>query len=382
MTLDGRFCVDRQDDGSRADRRQHYDASETPPQVLVYDFFSGCGGTSAGLRKAGMKPVLAVDIDGQALQTYKVNFKGAVALDVDIRELSTRDLEPLMDRDRQNPVMFSACAPCQPFSKQNRRKKVADERASLLNELIRLLERFRPDLLFVENVPGIQNGKNALDGPFEELKKVLDRLGYFHSSRIVNAQEFGVPQNRVRLILVASVFGPVEVPAATHGIDGQPLRTVRDAIGHLPPLAAGTRDDSVANHYACALSPMNLERIRALAEGGRRTDWDERLKLGCHAELKGYTDTYGRMRWDRPAPALTTRCISLSNGRYGHPDQDRAISIREASNLQSFEEDFVFVGSVNGMARQIGNAVPPDLAFACGQALTENVRVHWNDMHG
>lgn len=381
MTLDSRGCIDWQDRRNCADRRHHGDAFEAP-QILVYDYFSGCGGTSAGLRKAGMKPILAVDIDGQALQTYKVNFKEAVALEADIRELSTRDLEPLLDRDRKNPVLFSACAPCQPFSKQNRRKRATDERATLLTELVRLVERFRPDLLFVENVPGIQNGKGALDGPFEELKKALDRLGYFHSSRIVNAREFGVPQNRVRLILVASVFGPVEVPAATHGIEGKPLRTVRDAIGHLPPLSAGKRDDSVANHYACTLSPMNLERIRALPEGGRRTDWDEWLKLGCHAELKGYTDTYGRMSWDRPAPALTTRCISLSNGRYGHPEQDRAISIREASSLQSFEEDFVFVGSVNGMARQIGNAVPPELAFACGQALTENVRMHWKQMHG
>lgn len=377
-------------DGGRADRPRAGDgpcdpcdpAGDAPPQVMVYDFFSGCGGTSAGLRLAGMKPVLAVDIDDEALRTYKVNFTDAVAMETDIRALATRDLEHLMERDRKNPVLFSACAPCQPFSKQNRRKRERDDRASLLTELVRLLERFRPDLLFVENVPGIQRGKDDGEGPFAELKRALDRLGYFHSSRIVNAQEFGVPQSRVRLILVASAFGPIEVPAATHGTAGRPLRTVRDAIAHLPPLAAGTRDAGVANHYACALSPMNLERIRALPEGGRRTGWDDRLKLGCHADLKGYTDTYGRMSWDRPSPALTTRCVSLSNGRYGHPDQDRAISMREASNLQSFEEDFVFIGSVNGIARQIGNAVPPELAHACGRALVENVREHWNALNG
>lgn len=377
-------------DGGDADRpRANHESShpsgmawETPPQVTVYDFFSGCGGTSAGLRRAGMKPVLAVDIDGEALKTYSANFADAVTIETDIRALATRDLEPLLERDRKNPILFSACAPCQPFSKQNRRKRERDDRASLLTELVRLLERFRPDLLFVENVPGIQKQKDDGDGPFAELKRALDRLGYFHSSRVVNAREFGVPQSRVRLILVASAFGPIQVPAATHGMEDRPFQTVRDAIGHLPPLSAGMRDDSVANHYACALSPMNMERIRALPAGGRRTGWEDRLKLGCHADLKGYTDTYGRMSWDRPAPALTTRCVSLSNGCYGHPEQDRAISMREASNLQSFEEDFVFVGSVNGIARQIGNAVPPELAHACGKALIENVAEHWKVLNG
>ncbi len=357
-------------------------AGEMPPQVMVYDFFSGCGGTSAGLRQAGMKPVLAVDVDGSALKTYATNFPGAVAMETDIRLLSTRDLEPLMERERTTPILFSACAPCQPFSKQNRRKRETDDRASLLPELVRLLERFRPELLFVENVPGIQHGKGGAESPFDELKRALDRLGYHHSSRVVNAQEFGVPQSRVRLILIASAFGPIQFPAATHGAEGLPLRTVRDAIEHLPPLSAGTRDESVANHYACALSPMNLERIRALPEGGRRTKWDDGLKLGCHVDLKGYTDTYGRMSWDRPAPTLTTRCVSLSNGCYGHPSQDRAISIREASNLQSFEENFVFVGTVNGIARQIGNAVPPELARVCGEALMRNVREHWKGLDG
>ena len=377
-------------DGGDADRPRTEDgipdraipARPEPPQVIVYDFFSGCGGTSAGLRLAGMKPVLAVDIDDEALKTYRANFTEAAVIETDIRALATRDLEHLMERDRKNPILFSACAPCQPFSKQNRRKRERDDRASLLTELVRLMERFRPDLLFVENVPGIQSGKAEGEGPFAELKRALDRLGYFHSSRVVNAQEFGVPQSRVRLILIASAFGPIEVPAATHGTADRPLKTVRDAIAHLPPLSAGTRDDGVPNHYACALSPMNLERIRALPEGGRRTEWDERLKLGCHAELKGYTDTYGRMSWDRPSPALTTRCISLSNGRYGHPDQDRAISMREASNLQSFDEDFIFVGSVNGIAKQIGNAVPPELAHVCGRAMVENVREHWDALNG
>lgn len=353
---------------------------KAPAPVTVYDFFSGCGGTSAGLRKAGMTPTLAVDIDPEALATYGRNFPGAEVINTDIRSLHTRDLEPFLDRDRRAPILFSACAPCQPFSKQNRRRKPSDQRASLLEELVRLMERFRPDLLFVENVPGIRDVDSS---PFDELKATLDRLGYFHDSRIVNARDYGVAQSRVRLILLASAFGPITVPSPTHGAVGtRPERTVRETIGGYPPLSAGMRDDDVANHYACALSPANLERIRAVGEGGGRTQWDDRLKLGCHGKLHGYTDVYGRMSWDKPAPALTTRCISFSNGRYGHPEQDRAISIREAAALQSFEDDFVFEGTVNGMSRQIGNAVPPDLAHACGLALMEHVATHWSGLDG
>jgi DNA (cytosine-5)-methyltransferase 1 len=309
------------------------------------------------------------------MTTYARNFRDAKAVHRNVCGLATADLEGLFERDRKSPVLFSACAPCQPFSRQNRQRKEQDSRISLLAELGRFVRRFRPELIFIENVPGLQAFSEAEDGPLATLFELLDACGYSHTCQTVEAQTYGVPQNRKRLVVVASLFGPFTFPRQTHGHDAgmEPLLTVRSAIGHLPPIEAGTTDNSVPNHQACALSEKNLERIRAVAEGGGRRSWSDHLKLDCHEGLKGYTDVYGRMSWDKPSPSLTTRCVSLSNGRFGHPEQDRAISIREAACIQSFPSDFEFFGSINSMARQIGNAVPPKLAEAIGRALIAHV---------
>lgn len=249
------------------------------------------------------------------------------------------------------------------------------------------MERFRPDLIFLENVPGIQK-VSSKSGPFGRFLKLLRVLGYNYKYSVVRCQDYGVPQQRERLILVASLFGPISLPPATHGagVGLEPLVTVRDAIGDLPPIAAGERHNTVSNHQACSLSELNLRRIRATPEGGGRLNWPPELVLACHkgkAARKDYTDVYGRMAWDRPASALTTRCISLSNGRFGHPSQDRAISIREAACLQTFDRSFIFEGSANSMAMQIGNAVPVALARAVGAHLKAHVAKHvarLNDM--
>lgn len=352
------------------------------PAFRVYDFFSGCGGTSAGLSQSGMTPSVALDINDEAIATFSLNFPDAETVRADIRAVTTTELVPFFERDRTAPVLFSACAPCQPFSRQNRQKKASDTRTSLLPELTRFLRRFRPELILVENVPGLQEFSENEDGPLNDLIKNLDQLGYKHAVKIVHAHHYGVPQNRRRLVLLASLFGPIDFPEPTHGVGLAPIRTVRDAVSHLPKIAAGTRDESVADHYACSLSPTNLERIRSVGEGGGRRTWEDHLKLECHKEVKGYTDVYGRMSWDKPSPALTTRCVSLSNGRFGHPEQDRAISIREAACLQSFPEDFRFAGTVNGMARQIGNAVPPALARVLGEAFIRHVRENWVETDG
>lgn len=344
--------------------------------VFVYDFFSGCGGTSAGLRRAGMTPILALDFDDEASKTYRKNFPQAAFVYDDVRRVHTGDLEPFFERERTTPVLISACAPCQPFSKQNRQKKEGDRRITLLSELHRFIERFRPELLLVENVPGLEAGKSGDTKPFEELIRLLDKLGYHHDSGVLRALDFGVPQNRRRLFLIASAFGPVKLPEPTHGTEDRPHPTVRDAIYRFPPIEAGETHPVIKNHKACALSETNLERIRSTPEGAGRLSWNDDLKLDCHKDVKGYSDVYGRMWWDRAAPAMTTRCNSLSNGRFGHPTQDRAISIREAAAIQTFDDDFEFVGSMNGMARQVGNAVPVELAHAVGRALLEHVEEH------
>lgn len=352
------------------------------PEIDVYDFFSGCGGTTAGLRNVGLTPKIAVDFDADALATYSLNFQGSAAVLRDIAQLQTWEIESHFDKPRRRPVLFCACAPCQPFSKQNRQKQPKDDRASLLGHLRRFVERFRPELLFVENVPGI--GREPEDGlsPLDELMKLLADLNYFYDKATIHAPNYGVPQARRRLLVVASQFGPIEVPPPTHGSPARPHLTVKDAIADLPPISAGETHPKVSNHRAAGLSELNMRRIRAARPGGNWRDWDAELQLPCHKGVTGYTDVYGRMAWSRPAPPLTTRCISLSNGRFGHPDQDRAISVREAACLQTFDRDFRFVGNLASMAKQIGNAVPVALAETIGQMFKEHVAHYYRSGDG
>lgn len=347
------------------------------PEIDVYDFFSGCGGTTAGLQKAGLTPKIAVDFDADALATYTLNFPGSAPVLRDITQLQTWEIELHFEKPRRRPVLFSACAPCQPFSKQNRQKQRKDDRASLLGHLRRFIERFRPELLFVENVPGI--GCEPEDGlsPLDELMELLTDLNYFHDKATVHAPDYGVPQARRRLLVVASQFGPIHLPPPTHGTAHRPHLTVEEAIGDFPPISAGETHPDVPNHRAAGLSELNMRRIRTARPGGNWREWDAELQLPCHKGVTGYTDVYGRMSWSRPAPPLTTRCISLSNGRFGHPEQDRAISVREAACLQTFDREFEFVGNLASMAKQIGNAVPVALALAIGQMFKEHVARHY-----
>ena len=325
---------------------------------------------------AGMEIVLAIDNDRDASQTFQVNFPTARIHVVDVRQLPTRSLDAAVLSSTNHPLLFSACAPCQPFSKQGRPASPdGDKRFGLLGELLRFIKRYRPELLFIENVPGLTRG-TLPQRAFDRFTQTIARLGYSSEYRIVRAQHYGVPQRRARLILLASRLGPVGFPNPTHGPKSPSPRysTVRDWIGEFPPLEAGSAHPSIANHRAATLSPLNMERVRATREGGSWTDWPPHLIPRCHKDgAGGYSDAYGRMFWDTPATALTTRCISYSNGRFGHPEQNRAISVREAASLQTFPLSFRFTGSLNAQARQVGNAVPVLLAQRFGQHLVNHV---------
>ncbi len=357
--------------------------------IKVFDFFSGCGGTSAGLKAAGMDIILGLDFDADAKQTFTANFPEATFIQKDITEMATEDLQSYIELARAGgePLLFSGCAPCQPFSGQNRSHKNSidnKKRFFLLGEFGRFISHYRPEFVFVENVPAIKVAKRQEANceelsPFWDFHNLLEDLGYHTEHAVISAQDFGVPQCRKRLVLVASLIGEAQFPNKTHGPD-RPNRYswVRDWIGDLPSIEAGEQHSDIPNHRAASLSQLNLERIRATPQdGGRRMDWPERLQLNCHrpkddgTQYDGHTDVYGRMRWEAPASGLTTRCISLSNGRFGHPEQARAISVREAACLQTFPIDFVFHGSLNSMARQIGNAVPVLLAQRFGECFNE-----------
>lgn len=335
--------------------------------VKVFDFFSGCGGTSCGFQQAGMDIIMGLDIDSDAAHTYRANFPQAQFIESDIRTLHTDALTPLLV-ERNSPILFCGCAPCQPFSKQNLQKDVNDPRRGLLTEFGRFIQAWLPDYIFIENVPGMQRIKGD-NGPLLNFKELLTRLGYNYQVSVLPALWFGVPQTRERLVLLASRLPDIKLPETTHGLNKAAFSTVQDWIGNLPKLRAGETHPDDSDHQAASLTSINLQRISLTPEGGNRESWPQNLWLDCHRDHKGHTDVYGRLAWNKPAAGLTTRCISYSNGRFGHPEQNRAISVREAACLQTFPRSYSFKGNLNSRARQIGNAVPPLMAQRFGEAI-------------
>ena len=343
------------------------------PEVVLADFFSGCGGTTLGFTRAGMKPVLAIDWDQDAAATFRLNFPATRVIERDIREVQTEEVDAVLQPSAGSVRLFAGCAPCQPFARHQHAPAGKDTRSFLLLEFLRFVMALNPELIFVENVPGMRR-RSAAQGPFAEFVEEIAKT-YHLSYDIVRSADYGVPQMRRRLVLVASRLGEIDIPPPTHGpAAGRLYSTVRDWIGTLPPIVAGNGRSAVSSHRAMSLSSLNLERIRATPEGGDRRDWPLHLWPNCHrGGFDGHTDVYGRLSWDKPAPALTTRCISYSNGRFGHPSQDRALSAREAARLQTFPDCFQFAGSLTSQAKQIGNAVPVVLAQRFGRHLVEHV---------
>jgi DNA (cytosine-5)-methyltransferase 1 len=342
----------------------------------VADFFSGCGGTSAGLKRAGMEIVLGLDFDADAASTFKCNLSPKCFIQQDISKVKLKDLSPWLSRREGEVLVFCGCAPCQPFTKINVAKSNEDSRRTLLKQFGRFVRGFRPDYVVVENVPGLQ-AVHATSGPLGDFLGLLTRMNYQYKTGIVECQFYGVPQCRRRLVIIATKHGVAPWPKKTNGPDSEnkKLPTVWDFIGDLPPIKAGERHDTIPNHGAMRLSEKNLRRIACTPEGKGRECWPDELNLDCHAGHKGHTDVYGRLRKDRPAAAMTTKCISLSNGRFGHPTQNRALSVREAARLQTFDEDFIFSGGLTSAAKQIGNAVPVSLAEQIGKSILN----HWKE---
>ena len=342
------------------------------PRIQVADFFSGCGGTSAGLRAAGMDIVLGLDFEADASETYKRNFPEASFIERNIVDVSPDEVAKLVGR-RDQPLLVSACAPCQPYSSFVK-QSAGDDRRTLLLRLLPIIERLGPEFVFIENVPGLK-GQQAPGGTFARFCRALTSLGYHVDHDVVDCQGYGVPQRRRRLVILASGLGDIRVPGATHGHDKdlEPISTVWQWIGDLPAIGPGEQHPDVPNHLASAITEINLRRLRATPPGGGRADWPQELRLACHTNDSDFSDVYGRMHAHGPAPVLTTKCTSISNGRFGHPYADRPISVREAACLQTFPRDFVFEGGIRSATRQIGNAVPVLLAQRMGEAFVQHL---------
>jgi len=341
--------------------------------LKVIDFFSGCGGASEGLRQAGLDIAIGLDFDKKAAETYEANFPEAKFYNVDIRELDEKEVATAFKdiNQKEEPLLLVACAPCQPFSSQNKAKSEDDIRRTLLDETHRFINALKPDYIFIENVPGLQNIDKDKEGPYKRFIQFLNMQNYKFIEFIAKSEEYGVPQRRKRFVLLASKIGQLDIPAKTHGEGLLPIPTVKDFIGGFPVIKAGEIHPDDPWHRCPTLNERNLERIQHTLEGGDRRNWPDYLINKCHKTHSGHMDVYGRMSWDKPAPTLTTRCYSYSNGRFGHPDtnQHRAISVREASRLQTFPKDFIFKGSVVEASRQIGNAVPCEMAKQFGLAI-------------
>ncbi|PWW04251.1 DNA (cytosine-5)-methyltransferase 1 [Hoeflea marina] len=349
-------------------------------KIEVVDLFCGVGGLSAGFRHAGLNVLAGFDIDVSCKYAYERNIN-AKFVPTNVAELSGEEVAALYSPGATRVLV--GCAPCQPFSmytgryRQNETAEDADKRWNLLRAFARIIEETKPEIVSMENVTRV-----AAHPAFESFVNRLKTAGYKVTYHKVRAQHYGVPQRRTRLVLFASLFGEVDLVEPTHL--ASPV-TVREAIGSLPQINAGEAHPQDRLHQSRNLKETNLRRIRATREGGSWKDWDPSLHLDCHRKPggKSFRAVYGRMKWDEPSPVITTQCLGIGNGRFGHPEQDRAISIREAAVLQSFPVDFEFVAPgerVNQLrlARQIGNAVPVKL----GEAVARSIKLHIENREG
>ena len=342
--------------------------------MKAIDLFCGAGGLTSGLRRAGWDVVAGIDMDEAVGATYRRNNPAPRFVRADLREVTDDDARALARGVPSRELLLAGCAPCQPFSKlRGRRGGRGRSDATLLREFGRLVVVLRPRAVLMENVPGIA----AVPGfsSFRRFVRTLRECGYDCDHRVLNARDFGVPQHRRRCVLLAVRDATARLPEPPASGTDPRRATVRDAIARFPAIEAGETHPDVANHHAARLSPLNLERLRATpVDGGSRRDWKAGLVLDCHRSAgTGFNDFYGRMWWDRAAPTLTGRCNSLSNGRFGHPDQNRAISLREAAALQTFPDDYEFIGANKAIARWIGNAVPVAFAEALGTTIAKTV---------
>lgn len=332
------------------------------------DLFCGVGGLSCGLAAQGVRVAAGIDVDPACQYPYEANHKGAKFLLRDIATVSGEELNALWSPDVVR--LLAGCAPCQPFSSYANTATVDKAKWRLLREFARLVDESRPDLVTMENVPRLRQAQ-----PFKDFLRALKRGGYQVDYTVVNAADYGTPQQRKRLVLLASRLGPVALPEPTHK-GPENWVTVRQAVGHLKKLKDGESCKSDPLHLASALSELNRARIRASKPGGTWRDWPDHLVADCHQRESGKhsAGVYGRMEWDKPAPTMTTLCNGYGNGRFGHPEQHRGISLREAAIFQSFPETYRFTREddkvgIRTVARLIGNAVPPKLGEAVARAL-------------
>jgi DNA (cytosine-5)-methyltransferase 1 len=346
-------------------------------RMIAVDLFSGCGGLSLGLEQAGFDVVGAVEIDALAAATYEANHDGKV-IRADICDITAKQLRDLSPTGRVD--LLSGCAPCQGFCSLTNKQDRDDPRNELLFELGRLIGGLRPTAIFMENVPGLLTRGRKI---FESFLDRLRALGYQYIFKVVQMADFGIPQYRRRLVLLAGKGFRLPFPIARYARvprtkSVKPWRTLRDAIYGRPfphrmnELLKDVGPESVDWHVVRTLQPQTMARLKAATPGLTWLTVDEALRPKCHTgAYSGFTNVYQRMVWDRVSPTITSGCTTPAKGRFGHPDRRRTtISVREAALIQTFPCNYEFATSkIDAVCEMIGNAVPPRFARAIGRTL-------------
>lgn len=342
--------------------------------VAAVDLFCGVGGLTAGLSKSGIRVCGGIDIDEACQWPYENNNPGAKFIKKSVVDVHAHDLVAMFPANYVR--VLAGCAPCQPFSTYSLGKASEGDRWSMLGEFARLISELRPEIVTMENVPRLRHHP-----VFDAFCNTLTAEGYHFDSTVVSCAQYGIPQTRKRLVLMASRLGQIKVRDRDPQKDRR--RTVQDVIGTMKKLTAGDVSPEDALHQTSRLSAKNLKRIKASRPGGSWRDWDDDIVADCHRTETGesFPSVYGRMEWNKPAPTITTQFYGFGNGRFGHPEQNRALSLREGAILQTFPKRYKFVppgGKVQFkvIGRMIGNAVPPRLGKIIGESILAHVEQH------
>jgi len=349
-------------------------------RATAVDLFCGAGGLTHGLLNAGIQVTNGYDIDDTCQYPYERNNSPATFHNESVSELTGGQL--LKHYPKGHIRILVGCAPCVTFSKYTQGINNSNNpKWSLLGEYARIVRELQPDIVSMENVPELQR-----HGIFDIFLQSLKDGGYHFSEdlgkQIVYCPDYGIAQQRNRLVILASKIGPIEIIPPTHR--PSKYRTVHDVIGTLPKLKSGEVDSKDPMHRASRLSNINIRRIKHSKPGGTWQDWPQNLIAKCHKNKTGhgYKSVYGRMEWDIPSPTITTQFYGFGNGRFGHPEQDRAISLREGAMLQSFPKRYKFVPpgsdySIKNIGRMVGNAVPVRLGKIIGKTILLHVEEHY-----
>ena len=338
-------------------------------EKTAIDIFCGSGAVTLGLKNAGFDVAAALDNNKTAGATYRLNHPEVKLFETDI---TTAEIAKFREACPKVIEVLAVCAPCQPFSSQNRYRGVEDGRTDLVFFSLPFIEEFDPAMIFLENVPGF--GKEKILDDFS--KELLARGYSIGPLEKIDAGKLGVPQRRLRIILIAADEKRCHLKKAYEFVE-KPSRAVIDAIKDLPDPTIGSSSDLIDPlHYSRRHHAITLERLRHIPKnGGSRFSLPDHLALNCHKSVGrgSFPDTYGRLKWEDVAPTLTTGCTDVTKGRFAHPEQDRAITLREAARLQSFPDEYKFAGNASQIAAQIGNAVPPIMMTAIAEAMASAI---------